>query len=106
MLGVSEGSRGLGIRKAVMPLLFAAAIFYLGFQALSGERGLMAYFKESRKLELLQAELDKTSKQRSDIEHRVRLMKSSSLDLDLIDEQSRAILGVAGEGEVLYIPER
>ena len=101
MLSRGEGSPSFSLRRAYGPLFFAAAIFYLSFQAFSGERGIFAYFKETRKLELLQAELESTKKQRAELEHRTRLMSSGSLDLDLLDEQSRMVLGVGAPGEVV-----
>lgn len=81
----------------------AVGIFYLTFHALSGERGVYALLKEERKLEVLQTELDNVTAQRKDLEHRVRLMSAGSLDLDLLDEQSRSLLGNASENE-LVIP--
>ncbi len=85
------------------PLLLAVSIFYLTFHSLAGERGVYALLKEERKLEILTADLKQTEAERKDIEHRVRLLSSGSLDLDLLDEQSRSILGVSGESE-LVIP--
>lgn len=84
------------------PLLFAVAIFYLCFHAISGERGIYALFKERRRLEVLHVELDKVTEKRVAMERKVRLMRSTSLDLDLLDEQSRDVLGYAGQGEVVY----
>ena len=77
-------------------------LFYLGFHALSGERGLLALFTESRKLETLQAELTEIKAKRAVLEHNIRLMSSSSLDLDMLDEQVRRVLGMTGKDEVVY----
>jgi len=87
--------------KLLGPLLLAVGIFYLTFHALSGERGIYALLKEDRKLEVLQTELTTTVAKRKYLEHRVSLMSAGSLDLDLLDEQSRTILGVAGENEMV-----
>ena len=87
--------------KLLGPLLLAIGIFYLIFHALSGERGIYALLKEERKLEMLQTELHNVVGQRKDMEHKVRLMSSGSLDLDLLDEQARIILGSAGEKEMV-----
>jgi cell division protein FtsB len=87
--------------KLLGPLLLAIGIFYLIFHALSGERGIYALLKEERKLEMLQTELHNVVGQRKDMEHKVRLMSSGSLDLDLLDEQTRIILGSAGEKEMV-----
>lgn len=92
-------------RKLGGPLFFAAAIFYLTFHALSGERGLYALFKETRHLEALQEELAKVSAERAELEHRTRLLGSGSLDRDLLDERAREVLGAAGKDEVVYFTQ-
>ena len=89
------------LRQVTGPLLLSASIFYLSFHALSGERGLYALLKEERKLELIQGNLDDITAQRKDMEHKVRLMSAGSLDLDLLDEQSRIMLDNAAEDEVV-----
>jgi cell division protein FtsB len=81
--------------------LLSFAIFYLTFHALSGERGIYALLKEDRKLEVLQAELKTVEAQRNELGHRVKLMSSGSLDLDLLDEQARSMLGVSGKDELM-----
>lgn len=90
-------------RRLAGPLLLAAAIFYLCFHALSGERGLYALFRESHRLEQLKAERETLAKQRAEMEHKVRLLSSSSLDLDLLEEQARLTLGLTGKDEVMVI---
>jgi cell division protein FtsB len=87
--------------KLVGPLLIAVGIFYLTFHALSGERGIYALLKEERKLAVLQTELTAINAQSSALEHHTRLLSSGSLDLDLLDEQSRSLLGVTGKDEMV-----
>ena len=98
----SPGNQGW--RRHFAPLVFAFFVFYLLFHTFSGERGLYALFKEKRKLELVTSELAQVSAERAALEHRVRLMNSNSLDTDLLDEQARNVLGVAGSDEVIYYP--
>lgn len=62
---------------------------------------MLALLKEARRLELLQAELAEVEAQREALEKKVRRLSSQSLDLDLLDEQARRILGVAGKDEVV-----
>jgi len=89
------------LKPLIGPLALVIAVFYFTFHALSGERGIYALLKEERKLEVIKSELKNVTAQRAELEHRVRLLSDGSLDLDLLDEQSRAILGNAGEGEVV-----
>ncbi len=89
--------------RLIRPLLLAAGIFYFTFHTLGGERGLYALLKEERKLEVLHTSLESVSTQRKDLERRVRLMSANSLDLDLVDEQVRSILGAAKQNELVIL---
>jgi len=89
------------IGKLLLPLMMVFFVFYLVFNALSGERGIYALLKEERRLESLKKELQTVSDERKDMETRVRLMSAGSLDRDMLDEQARLILNSAGEDEVI-----
>ncbi len=91
-------------RRFANHLFCAFAIVYLAFHALSGERGIYALFKEQRKLQVVSTELTRVTADRAALEHRVRLLNSSSLDDDLLDERARDVLGLAAEDEVIYYP--
>ena len=77
-------------------------MFYLGFHAITGEHGALALFRESHKLEMLQAELTEATTKNQTLERKVKLMSSNSLDLDMLDQQVRRVLGVAGRNEAVY----
>lgn len=99
-----EPSRAGG-RSIWGSLFLLAVMFYIAFHAVSGERGVFALFKESRRLEELQIKLAEAKNKREGLEHKVRLMSDDSLDLDLLDEQVRRVLGLANKGEVVYFSE-
>jgi cell division protein FtsB len=90
-------------RKVSRSLVLVLALFYLAFHAVSGERGLFAWFRETRRLAVLQTELTSVQAQRAVYEKKIRLLSSASLDLDMLDEQSRRVLGVAGADEVVVL---
>jgi cell division protein FtsB len=87
------------VRKLAGPFCVAFGIFYFIFHTLAGEHGLYALFRENRKLEVLQTELIQVGAERKALEHRVNLLSNSSIDRDLLDEQSRSVLGFAAPGE-------
>lgn len=91
------------LRRFAGPLLFSFAVCYLAFHALNGDRGLYAYLKQSRHLESSQQELAALVLKREELENRVRMMGSDSLNLDLLDEQARRILGAARNSEIVVI---
>lgn len=93
-------------RRYAFPLFFVAAFFYFLFHSFSGDRGLYALVKEQRKLKVVEAELEQVTAKRNELEHRVKLLNPSSLDYDLLDEQARHVLGMAGENEVIYYPSQ
>lgn len=88
------------------PLLLAFALFYLAFHAVSGERGLYAWFRESKRLEFLQASLKETQAKREGYERNIKLLRPESIDLDMLDEQARQVLGFVGADEVVVYTEK
>jgi cell division protein FtsB len=84
-------------RGVVVPVLCAAMIGYFGYHMVEGDRGLKAYARLSA--EIARAEAAK-------LERQVKLLRSSSLDLDMLDEQARRVLGVIGPDEVVIVDRR
>lgn len=89
--------------RLVKPLLLVFAVFYLLFHSLHGERGLYALVKEQRRLSALQTELSEVKTEREATELRVSHLRDNNLDLDLLDEQMRRMLGVMKPGEVVML---
>lgn len=90
------------LKRVGGPLLIAFAMFYLGFHAVSGDRGLYALFSETRKLQLIEERLVEVREKHLALEHKVKLLSDQSLDLDLLDEQVRRIIGMTGKDEIVY----
>lgn len=91
------------LKRFISPLFFSAAVFYLAFHSLNGERGIYAFLKQSRNLEVSQQELHKLSTERAALQNRVHLMSDGSLDLDLLDEQARRVLGKVNDDEIVVV---
>lgn len=89
------------IKKLTYPLIFGIAVVYFGHSLVSGKRSIISYFKMEKELDVAEAKLEKLSKERESLDRRVKLMRSNSLDLDLLDEQSRRFLGYADEDEIV-----
>jgi len=87
----------------IKPVVIACALFYLSFHVLHGERGIYSLWREQREYALLQTELAKAREKRETLERRVAGLRDGSLDRDLLDEQLRRILGVAGKGEMILL---
>lgn len=88
---------------SVRPLFVIAVLVYLVFHALNGNHGLYAYLKENARLESQQAELAELRNQRARLETQVAHLGNRSLDLDLLEERVRQVLGYADESELIYV---
>jgi cell division protein FtsB len=89
--------------RLIKPLLLLCIAFYFCSSALHGDRGLLALVREKRELAALTEGLATTKAERERVELRVTHLRSNSLDLDLLDEQMRRMLGVMKDGEVVVL---
>lgn len=89
--------------RLIRPLFIVFTIFYFSYHTMHGERGLYALFKEQRERTQLAQELKTTTIERERMELRVSHLRDGSLDLDLLDEQMRRMLGVMKPGEVVVM---
>ncbi len=89
--------------RLVMPLLWMLMAFYGGYHALHGERGLYALWRDQHALAALQTDMNATRAAREKMEMRVMHLRDSSLDRDLLDEQTRRMTGLMKRGEVMIL---
>jgi cell division protein FtsB len=81
-------------RQAYLPTaVLACLIFYFGFHALTGERGLLLSRQRQEMLADKQAELTRLRRQRTDLETQARLLRDESLSADLLEERAHVLLG-------------
>lgn len=86
-----------------MPLLAAFFLAYFGFHLMNGERGVFAYFHQTHQHKLLEQELEKVRVDRKQMQLQVSGLRPQSLDLDLLDQQARAMLGLVAEDEKVIL---
>ncbi len=82
-------------------LLFVLLMYFI-FHAIAGNRGMLAYLRLHNNIESIAKEADTLKAERIELEHKVNLLKSS-IDLDMLDEQARKVLGLAKEGENVFV---
>lgn len=82
-------------RPYIPTALFAVFIFYFGFHALTGDRGLLTGERREETLTARAEELKRLRSERASLEIEVRLLSDRSLSRDLLEERSRALLGYA-----------
>ena len=76
-------------------------LFYFGYHAVSGDRGLLQMMQWQQKVDTVRVESDAVRLERLQWEHRVSRMYDDSLDLDLLDEQARRELGLSHPDEIV-----
>lgn len=82
--------------RSYLPLtVLAFFIFYFGFQAMTGQRGLLSWQQRKDALAESQKQLAQLQTQRHDLEVQAKLLRDGSLSLDLLDERARQLLGYA-----------
>jgi len=92
-------------RAAIAPFLLILMVAYFGLSFVQGDRGLLAWIRLSDEIALVQADLGDLMAHRTQMEHRVQLLRPNGLDLDMLDERARALLGFVHKDEiVIYIP--
>jgi len=91
--------------SAIVPVLCAGTIAYFGYHAIEGDRGIHSYARLQKEVQLVQQALAETAKEKRQIERRVALLKADRLDLDMLDEQARRVLGLVRADELVIYGE-
>lgn len=84
-------------------ILFVFMLFYLVFHMLHGERGVFALVQSQSQLEETEEQLLAARQARIALEHRVKGLRNGKLDLDLLDEQARSMLGLFRPDEFVLV---
>src|SRR3979490_393979 len=87
-------------------VLAALLIGYFGVNAYTGNHGLRARQDLDQQIGALTAELGQAKAERDQWQRRVALIKSESLDPDMLDERVRALLDYADPRDAILIVKR
>jgi cell division protein FtsB len=90
-----------GVAGAVFAVVVIALMAYLTFAALQGEHGLFRLFQIEAQEKKLAAELERLRAERAAVANKAARLSSGGLDLDLLDEQARRVLGLGRPDEIL-----
>jgi cell division protein FtsB len=88
-------------RAAVAPLIFLSLAGYFGWNAVQGNRGLVAYAQRQELLAQAQADQARAQTERDAWERRVAGLRSQHINADTLDERARAMLNLADPTEVI-----
>ena len=91
-------------KQVLAPLLAAALVTYFAYHAVQGDRGLLAWWQVRQQMDASEVELASIKAEREYLEGMISLLHPESLDLDMLDEQTRRVLAFAQPDELLIIP--
>lgn len=93
------------IRKSVSVagsvVMVGTMIAFFGFHTIAGERGILARPELERKISVAEEQLMLLTKHHSHLTQRIALLRSDSLDADMLEETARAELGLYAPGDVI-----
>ncbi len=90
----------LRLRHVVGPTIGAAALLYVAYHAINGDRGLLAWRVYEQKVAEARIELNKVSTEREALAAQVMLLHPQSLDTDMLDEWARRLLNYGNPDEI------
>ena len=90
-----------GAPSALFSIGAFAGVWFFAFHALQGEYGLFALIQADSRVGGLEVELAEVRSRRIEAENRTRRLSDDYLDVDLLDERARIVLGYARHDELL-----
>lgn len=96
-----DGSRLTQIASTVFAISTIAFMSYMSFTALQGDHGLFRLFQIEAQELRLQSELSELQRQRLAIANKTQRLAADRLDIELLDEQARHVLGLGRADEIL-----
>lgn len=93
------------IRSLLLTFAAISIIAYFAYHMFSGGRGIAALISLNSQISSIHNELELVRMERLQLEHSSNLLKSESLDLDLLEEQAKKVLGYAKPQEIVIIEE-
>lgn len=90
------------IGDVILAFLVVVAMGYFAFTAIQGENGLLKLFQVQDQRDFLEAELSSLKAEREAAANLAKRLSDQYLDLDLLDEQARRVLGMARGDEIIF----
>jgi cell division protein FtsB len=85
------------------PILGISLVCYFGYHLVQGERGLLAWLRLTQEIKVAKAQLGQVDAERLQLDRRASLLRPEHLDRDMLDEQARATLNLAGPNEIVIL---
>ncbi len=85
------------------PLAAVLLLFYFCYHFVTGNRGMLAFDRLKVEAAAMDAHLAVLEEQRRVREQQVQLLRRDHIDPDMLDEQTRRVLGYGEEGEIVIM---
>ena len=95
-------------QKPVMRYITYSLYFLLAYflyHTISGDRGILAWLQIRKDVSQTQEILKDRQAEKDKLEKKVQLLRPDHLDLDMLDERAREVLGYAHPEDVILLPE-
>ena len=89
----------------ILPIIFFMITLYFSFHLIQGERGIFRLFEVNEQLTSAADILQKTSREKLALEHKILALSKHNLNMDLLDEVTRQELGFCKPSEYVIMTE-
>ena len=98
---MNKSSKSRNVVGYLTSVSVVALVAYFSYSAIQGPYGMLTLFKVETKEAHLQVQLDNLVAQREEAVNRTHRLSDGYLDLDLLDEQARKVLGFIRGDEII-----
>ncbi len=98
---MSSSTSRPAVKSAVFVTIILLLAMYFTFAAVQGDFGLFRRIEIEAETQLLQAERAKLEVAVGEMQNKTRRMSDAYLDLDLLDQQARDVLGLIRADEIV-----
>ncbi len=91
------------LTRFIAPLATMMILGYFGFHAFNGQYGIRAHLAMQNRMDKLEQHLAERTIVREKLESRVSLLRTGSLEKDMVDQYVRSQLNMARDDEVVLI---
>ena len=89
------------LRKALGPALFIVTLVYFGYHTFEGDHGLLSLRDLNKEMTELEQKAAEVEARKAALETKVANLRRDNLDLDLLDERARDVLGFHEPNEII-----
>jgi cell division protein FtsB len=98
---LEKGKHKLKIGTIAKISLVIMLFGYIIFHIIYGDRGIISFMQYNKKYKQTLSELESIKLERQKLQSKVGLMKTDSIDLDMLEEQAKRNLSLTKDNEVI-----